>query len=73
MFDEHFFKKLTVSPEKECRAALLALEIFSVLTGNLPIAFSVMAIHTLMFAYENSPNFMKTSDEVDSKSLTAHP
>lgn len=70
MFDEHFFKKLTVSPEKESRLALLALEIFAVATGNFPAAFAVVAIHTLLALYENSPDFMHAADAMLNEQVT---
>ena len=63
MFDHHFFKQANISPELMEHGALLALEIFAVVTGNFPAAFTVTAVHALLFAYEQYKHFKPVEAE----------
>lgn len=66
MFSQ-FFHPEKIPAQTIEHAALLALEIFAVVTGNFPAALTVMAVHTLIFAYEQQqhPKLSVTTPEQD--------
>ncbi len=67
MMESQFFHAKKESLESMQQAVLLALEIAAVVTGNFPAAFAVMAIHTLIFAYQHRELAAQVFNAAESK------